>query len=59
MMGIFYPTSTRIENTDDLLLDKIRNHFCVDIKNNRIINGTLRYFFSTFFVLKEKFNLIV
>lgn len=50
---IFYPTTIKLVKTDDILLEKIENHFGIVIKNNLITNGTIRYFFSIFFILKE------
>lgn len=51
---IFYPTKIKLVKTDDILQEKIENHFGIVIKNNLITNGTIRYFFSTFFIFKEK-----
>jgi len=52
---VFYPTSIRLVSDDNNnFIEKVENKFGIEIKNNLITNGVLRYYFSTFCILEEK-----
>ena len=51
---IFYPSVIRIIDADELVIEKIEKNFDIEIKKNTITNGTIRYFLSTYLILKNK-----